>query len=143
MLLSQFVAENDRDIGNEERSIWCQKLKFLPSDKMTKPVALASFPGSGNTWLRYLLQQATGILTGSVYLDYDLISSSFPGEGINNSSVLVVKTHEWDPNEWINFRKAILLVREPYKAILAEFNRQHGGHIGEAEGILQEEKKFF
>lgn len=22
--------------------------------------ALASFPGSGNTWLRYLLQQATG-----------------------------------------------------------------------------------
>ncbi len=23
-------------------------------------VALASFPGSGNTWLRYLLQQATG-----------------------------------------------------------------------------------
>ena len=24
-------------------------------------VALASFPGSGNTWLRYLLQQATGI----------------------------------------------------------------------------------
>lgn len=24
-------------------------------------IALASFPGSGNTWLRYLLQQATGI----------------------------------------------------------------------------------
>lgn len=23
-------------------------------------MALASFPGSGNTWLRYLLQQATG-----------------------------------------------------------------------------------
>lgn len=25
-----------------------------------KPVALVSFPGSGNTWMRYLLQQATG-----------------------------------------------------------------------------------
>lgn len=25
-------------------------------------IALASFPGSGNTWLRYLLQQATGKL---------------------------------------------------------------------------------
>lgn len=24
-------------------------------------IALASFPGSGNTWLRYLLQQATGL----------------------------------------------------------------------------------
>ena len=37
---------------------WCQPLGFLanPGPK----VALASFPGSGNTWLRYLLQQATG-----------------------------------------------------------------------------------
>ena len=37
---------------------WCRPLNFLqPSGP---PVALASFPGSGNTWLRYLLQQATG-----------------------------------------------------------------------------------
>ena len=28
------------------------------------PVALASFPGSGNTWVRGLLEQATGICTG-------------------------------------------------------------------------------
>lgn len=27
------------------------------------PVALASFPGSGNTWMRQLLQEATGICT--------------------------------------------------------------------------------
>ena len=37
---------------------WCVKqgLKAAPGPK----TALASFPGSGNTWLRYLLQQATG-----------------------------------------------------------------------------------
>ena len=38
---------------------WCKQLgwKAVPG-----PVtALASFPGSGNTWLRYLLQQATGL----------------------------------------------------------------------------------
>lgn len=29
-------------------------------DPPGKTIALASFPGSGNTWLRYLLQQATG-----------------------------------------------------------------------------------
>ena len=28
------------------------------------PVALASFPGSGNTWVRGLLEKATGVCTG-------------------------------------------------------------------------------
>ena len=32
------------------------------------PVALASFPGSGNTWVRGLLEQATGICTGKLYI---------------------------------------------------------------------------
>ena len=31
------------------------------------PIALASRPGAGNTWVRYLLQGATGIFTGDVY----------------------------------------------------------------------------
>lgn len=92
--------------------------------------ALVSFPGSGNTWLRYLLQQATGILTGSVYKDYGLLKSGFPAENVANSSVLVVKTHEWGPQAWAAYGKAILLVRDPEKAILAEFNRQSGGHVG-------------
>lgn len=38
---------------------WCSELKYLQPPKNV--IALASFPGSGNTWLRYLLQQATGI----------------------------------------------------------------------------------
>uniref|UniRef100_A0A182XXM5 Sulfotransferase domain-containing protein n=2 Tax=Anopheles stephensi TaxID=30069 RepID=A0A182XXM5_ANOST len=92
--------------------------------------ALVSFPGSGNTWLRYLLQQATGILTGSVYKDYGLLKSGFPAESVANSSVLVVKTHEWGPHAWAPYTKAILLIRDPERAILAEFNRQSGGHVG-------------
>lgn len=73
---------------------------------------------------------STGIYTGSVYKDYGLLKSGFPGENIYNSSVLVVKTHEWGPRAWSMFSKAILLVRDPDKAILAEFNRQSGGHVG-------------
>lgn len=42
----------------------------------------------------------------------------------------MIKTHEWGPNAWAPFSKAILLVRDPKKAILAEFNRQSGGHVG-------------
>ena len=39
------------------------KFKSLPL------MALASFPGSGNTWTRYLIEGATGVFTGSVYID--------------------------------------------------------------------------
>lgn len=73
---------------------------------------------------------STGIYTGSVYKDYGLLKSGFPGENVYNSSVLFVKTHEWGPKSWKLFNKGILLVREPKKAILAEFNRQSGGHVG-------------
>ena len=41
-----------------------------------------------------------------------------------------MKTHEYGPTAWSNFRKAVLLVRDPAKAIIAEFNRQSGGHVG-------------
>ena len=34
-------------------------------------VALASFPGSGNTWLRYLIEGITGIFSGTFYFNDD------------------------------------------------------------------------
>lgn len=40
---------------------WCKELHWQ-SPPMSKANALVSYPGSGNTWLRYLLQQATGNL---------------------------------------------------------------------------------
>ncbi|CAL4075858.1 unnamed protein product, partial [Meganyctiphanes norvegica] len=41
--------------GRGARLPWCQPLKYrFPPGPST---ALVSFPGSGNTWLRYLLQQ--------------------------------------------------------------------------------------
>lgn len=108
---------------------WCGELRFI-DPPLVEPVALASFPGSGNTWLRYLLQQATGLVTGSVYMDYGLLKNGFPGESVTNGSVLVVKTHEWGPRARGLFKRAILLVRNPAAAIQAEFNRQSGGHVG-------------
>jgi len=109
---------------------WCipLKLRTVPG----KAVALASFPGSGNTWLRYLLQQATGISTGSVYKDYALLKNGFPAENISNGSVLAVKTHEWGREAMQPFDSAILVVRDPFSSLRAEFNRRSGGHIGHA-----------
>ncbi len=40
---------------------WCSgSPPHLKRDPTGPKVALASYPGSGNTWLRYLIQQATG-----------------------------------------------------------------------------------
>ncbi len=40
---------------------WCKGTpRLVPHRSQNGSVALASFPGSGNTWCRYLLQQVTG-----------------------------------------------------------------------------------
>ena len=47
----------------------------------------------GNTWTRHILQLVTGIQTGSVYNDTTLKLNGFPGEGVTNGSMLVIKHH--------------------------------------------------
>lgn len=106
------------------------------------PIALASFPGSGNTWVRGLLQWATGICTGAIYCDTTLRANGYPGESLRSGNTLVVKTHQIDPR-WTGvvyppnmtdsyFKKeshipvydaAILLIRNPFHALVAEWNR--------------------
>lgn len=99
-------------------------------------VALISFPGSGNTWIRQLLESASGICTGSTMCDMSLRFAGFTGENINSGSVLVVKTHSSVPN-WIGdnklnqtptgfytFDSAILIIRNPLDALVSEWNRR-------------------
>lgn len=52
--------------------------RFLPA-KSKKLIALASFPGAGNTWARHLIELATGFYTGSYYFDGSLYNK---GEGV-------------------------------------------------------------
>ena len=69
----------------------CRAVRFIsPPGRVT---ALASFPGSGNTWVRHLIQQLTGLATGSVYRAPALACGGFPGESRQDGSVVVVKTH--------------------------------------------------
>ena len=112
------------------------------SGKRRSPIALASFPGSGNTWVRGLLQNITGICTGGIYCDPTLRRNGYPGECIRSGVVLVVKTHQSSP--WwtgVHYKKsdaskyfvktwhipvyssAIFLMRNPFDALVAEWNR--------------------
>ena len=52
---------------------------------------------------------------------YPPLAKSGFGEGIQNGSVIVVKTHESGSNQ---FDRVVLLVRDPFAAIFAEFNRR-------------------
>ena len=89
----RFERSNPNQKSSRGDIEWCKTLQWRTTEGPL--VALASFPGSGNTWLRYLLQQLTGVLTGSIYNDGDLSRHGFPGEHHQGGDVLVVKTHEW------------------------------------------------
>ncbi len=115
---------------------WCTgSIGFRAKNHSNPLVALSSIPGSGNTWVRYLLQQATGIYTGSVYHDPGLKKAGFGGEKVVDSTVLSIKTHSAGEEK---FDQAIVIVRHPKEAILAEFNweysrkslKQPNPHIG-------------
>ncbi len=102
--------------------------------KKHDPVALVSLPGSGNTWVRGLLEKATGICTGSIYCDGGLMRSGFVGETVHDGSVLVAKAHTPDyKKSHTKYGSAILLIRNPFDAMVAERNRQNSGgnHVGE------------
>ena len=113
------------------------KCHFI-SNPLRDPVALVSLPGSGNTWVRGLLETATGICTGAVYCDISLRARGFIGEFIRSGSVLVVKTHTgspmWRKSGVLNvkrlkenvgiFGSAILIIRNPFDSMVAEWNRK-------------------
>lgn len=73
------------------------RCRLLATNSSRLPVFLASSPGSGNTWLRALLEDVTELCTGSVYCDEELRAQYFEAEGLRSGSVLVVKTHEPTP----------------------------------------------
>jgi hypothetical protein len=78
---AQHKAGTSRKSGRFPAIHWCRPLGYRAAiPQRDSVIALASFPGSGNTWLRYLLQQATGIITGSIYKDHALLRNGFPGK---------------------------------------------------------------
>ncbi|KAG7274546.1 hypothetical protein CRUP_023923, partial [Coryphaenoides rupestris] len=90
------------------------------------------FPGAGNTWARHLIELATGFYSGSYYFDGSLYNKGFKGERDHwrSGRTICIKTHESGQKEIESFDSGILMIRSPYKALMAEFNRKYGGHIG-------------
>lgn len=60
------------------------------------------------------------------------VSAGFKGERDHwrSGRTICIKTHESGKKEIETFDSSILMIRNPYKALMAEFNRKYGGHIG-------------
>lgn len=110
-----------------------RQLAFIP---------LLSFPGSGNTWLRFLIERATGYATTTAETGDWKLASQFKGEydyPLSGKSI-AMKTHSFgwinyyypDVNDWKEAEYCIFLIRNPLDAFLAEFQRIHtqSNHTG-------------
>ena len=62
-------------------------------------------------------------MTGSVQIDSQL-KSNFPGEGVANSSMLVVRTRDYQREHIASWERAVILLRNPYDSIFMEYYRQ-------------------
>ena len=116
----------------DEKNCTWPDLKLMNTPGPT--TGLVSVPGSGNTWVRHLLELSSGILTGSVYTDdEELKKGGFAGEGITNGSVIAVKDHEVFKRPYDRIRY-VAIIRHPLHSGLSEFNRENTGdnHMGHA-----------
>jgi sulfotransferase family protein len=114
-----------------------------------KRVYLATYPRSGNHWLRGLLEEASHIATGSVYLDKEPMHLKTPfswGYAAENGyegncrypekrEVVVVKTHfPAKPITKFDLKpslKVIRIVRHPLDAFYSHFLHQRANELPE------------
>jgi Sulfotransferase domain len=128
------------------------------------PTMLVSFPRSGNTWLRSLVERATGVQTNSIYCD-GMLLTSLGGEcsGVSNSDFVhdtlahapaasrhvMTKTHvlnlqaiecDGKRNPWLDDMsvRVVQVVRNPFDNLLSRKNfRLTGSHTSSVSQPLE------
>ena len=77
--------------GNSAESNRCTDVQF--GEPGTFPLtSLSSYPGSGNTWVRYLIEEFTGFYTGSIYSDNSLFHGGFKVIQIQKEVLQLIST---------------------------------------------------
>lgn len=119
---------------------------FLSKYSNHEKVLLVSYPRSGNSFVRKMLELKTGIITGSDSrpnrtLSASLLKFGYCGEGITDQSVWVVKSHYPERFGYIKFpvQRIILVVRNPFDAIESYF---HMGMTNTHDKVLTNEVRY-
>eukprot|EP01084_Bolivina_argentea_P186183 320967_1 len=126
------LSSNDSEIFRIRNTILQHKL----------PPFLISFGGSGNTFVRLLIEYITKIYTGSVYRG-EFKALGYVGSDYFSTETIVVKIHgnHFDisniNSDWNG--SAIFLVRNPWDAMFALFNLWAGrsGHYNRHQNHIQ------
>lgn len=124
-----FLREKSFREGCKLRPLAFRYPRFLFKTSPHDKAALVSYPRSGNSFMRKVLEQETGIVTGSDSrpnrtLAASLLKFGYLGEGITDQSVWIVKSHFPERLGYVAFpvNRVILLVRNPFDAIQSYFH---------------------
>lgn len=147
-------------------SLFAKEFRWLPEKEKEKKdkwerVFLATYPRSGNHWMRYLIEEATHVATSSVYRDRDPkhLPKVFPWGGFcadhgykgdcrypKKGDTVIIKTHypahfikEYDKNP---YKKVIRIVRHPVDSFYSFYVHRYG-ELPEGERIPRETLKVF
>ena len=124
--LKAILKSVDENELNQMSWVYDGDVKFLDgSTQYYQKIALASFPRSGNTFIRKYLELLTGVQTGGdnclhFNVDFQMLGSK--GEEIVDDSVFIVKTHyPWVPPSPTQFNSSQMLVitRNPLDSIMS------------------------
>eukprot|EP01102_Stenamoeba_stenopodia_P000419 TRINITY_DN10401_c0_g1_i6.p1 TRINITY_DN10401_c0_g1~~TRINITY_DN10401_c0_g1_i6.p1 ORF type:complete len:508 (-),score=149.33 TRINITY_DN10401_c0_g1_i6:1235-2758(-) len=154
--IKKLLASKDSQVVSPDDPSGCSMLEKVSVDFNLPPYALASYPRSGSSWTRHLLESATGYATGAIYYDAQIQKSRLPAEGMMEG-VVVIKTHEMNTTledyrvtmrrkqnlppfqfetKLVQSKGAVVLVRNPFDAIESQFQLYRTGvHTTIAEQI--------
>jgi hypothetical protein len=123
-------VKDDESEEEEKKQKESHVLRWLePNEQEGEHIALVSYPRSGNSLMRSLLEKITGIYTGcdtrpDRSLSQQLLQMGMKGESVVDEKVWFIKTHYPERSGWKPFqvKKAIVVVRNPWDAIDSYFN---------------------
>ena len=116
-------------------------LANLPAQPGAAVVYLLTFPGSGNTWVRHLIQEGTRVYAGSQYHAHQLEENGFPSDALGAGAyarLSVVKSHgAFFEKEALygatHGHARVVVLRHPCAALVSEFRRMTWkAHAGDA-----------
>ena len=142
-----FLREKTFREGQKQQALSLSPAKsharFLSKFSSHEKVLLVSYPRSGNSFVRKMLELRTGVITGSDSrpnrtLSVSLLKFGYCGEGVVDQSVWVVKSHYPERLGYIKFpaHRIVLVVRNPFDAIESYF---HMGMTNTHDKVLANE----